>query len=235
MNKLVRIFVLALTLDLLSDMWKYNNSWQMVYGNSSYNQLGYFGTKNITSASNFPGARYGSALWIDANKSIWIFGGYGYASSSGKTIQKSNVLDRGNLNDLWKFENSNWTWISGSNITDDLGSYGTQGIGDVSNSPSARVGMSTWTDSNNIFWMYGGSSMADLWSFDGNFWTWVSGSQFANQSSDFGTQGVSSTTNTPGSRDFSTTWNTGTTLYLFGGLNSASGIISYSLSCPQNT
>lgn len=133
------------------------------------------------------------------------------------------MLDRGNLNDLWKFENSNWTWISGSNSINDLGSYGIQGIGDESNSPSARIGMSTWTDSNNVFWLYGGNNMADLWSFDGTFWTWVSGSQLANQSSDFGTQGISSTTNTPGSRDFSTTWNIGTSLYLFGGLNSVSG------------
>lgn len=78
-----------LLVDFLSDMWKYDNSWQLVSGNSSYkNQLGDFGTKNISSSSNFPGARYGSAMWIDANKAIWIFGGYGYASSPGKILQK---------------------------------------------------------------------------------------------------------------------------------------------------
>ena len=61
------------------------------------------------------------------------------------------------LNDLWKFNGLNWTWISGSNSTYQHGIYGTKGIGSISNIPGARSGSISWIDSNNNLWLFGGA------------------------------------------------------------------------------
>ncbi len=54
-----------------------------------------------------------------------------------------------------------WTWISGSNIINQFGDYGTQGIPSSSNIPGARNGPVSWSDSNNnILWLFGGNGFA---------------------------------------------------------------------------
>ena len=52
--------------------------------------------------------------------------------------------------------NSSWTWISGSNTTDQNGIYGTNGIANISNIPGARYESISWIDSNNNLWLFGG-------------------------------------------------------------------------------
>jgi hypothetical protein len=61
-------------------------------------------------------------------------------------------------NDLWRYRPSTleWTWISGSNITKQLGVYGNQGNGSANNVPGARYFSSSWTDSQGNFWLFGG-------------------------------------------------------------------------------
>ena len=53
--------------------------------------------------------------------------------------------------------NSSWTWISGNNSIDQNGTYGTQGIPEISNIPGSRYGSISWIDSNNNFWLFGGN------------------------------------------------------------------------------
>ena len=59
------------------------------------------------------------------------------------------------LNDLWKFDGTNWIWISGSD-TVVYGVYGTKGVGSPSNIPGGRQGSISWIDSNNNLWLFGG-------------------------------------------------------------------------------
>ena len=40
----------------------------------------------------------------------------------------------------------------------------------------------------------------DLWKFDGQYWTWISGSSSINQSGIYGTKGVANSSNVPGAR-----------------------------------
>lgn len=42
------------------------------------------------------------------------------------------------LNDLWRFDGTNWAWISGSNRKLQVGVYGTLRTPDVANIPGGR-------------------------------------------------------------------------------------------------
>ena len=58
----------------------------------------------------------------------------------------------------------------------------------------------------------------------GGQWTWVSGSNSANQSSTFGTEGTLGPSNVPGGRDFTTGWTDANgNLWLFGGYGQIPG------------
>ena len=62
----------------------------------------------------------------------------------------------GYLNDLWKYEGGQWTWMSGSNQTYQNGTYGQLGIANSSNIPGSRQSAVSWIDSNNTLWLFGG-------------------------------------------------------------------------------
>ncbi len=61
----------------------------------------------------------------------------------------------GTLNDLWKYSNGNWTWISGSNSTDIYGVYGTMGVESTLNYPGSRLAAMSW-EYAGYFWLFGG-------------------------------------------------------------------------------
>lgn len=118
-----------------------------------------------------------------------------------------------------------WTWMSGANTINGTATYGTQGIPSVNNHPSGLYEACEWTDTSGMFWLYGGSSQsfdaANLWKYDPNTneWTWVKGPGNSYAAAVYGTQGVGSATNTPGSRGLGITTFTGKdgNLWLFGG------------------
>ncbi len=114
-------------------------------GANTLNQAGSYGTQGVAAAGNVPGARYGSVSWIDSSGHLWLFGGFGYDS-----------MGTGNLNDLWRFDGSNWTWVSGANTLNQAGSYGTQGVAAPGNVPGARYGSVSWIDSGGHLWLFGG-------------------------------------------------------------------------------
>src|SRR6185436_20798749 len=122
-----------------------------------------------------PGARKRGVAWTDASGACWLFGGRGFATTSNE----------GCLNDRWKFDSGQWTWVSGTNGVDHLGSYGTQGVAAPSNLPRSREEPVSWMDDAGNAWIFGGrgagfSPLNDLWKFDGSNWIWVSGSSSAN-------------------------------------------------------
>jgi len=53
---------------------------------------------------------------------------------------------------------STWTWISGSNTTNQPGVYGEKGIASIENVPGGRYGAVGWYDSlKEEFWLFGGN------------------------------------------------------------------------------
>jgi N-acetylneuraminic acid mutarotase len=204
--------------DELNDLWKYDGTnWTWVSGSDTTKNPGVYGTLGVPDPANIPGARAGGFTWTDDTGNFWLFGGHGYDSTG----------TFGNLNDLWKYDGANWTWISGSDTRNNPGVYGTLGIPDAANVPGARSGGLTWTDDAGNLWLFGGyghdsadtlGNLNDLWKFDSGQWTWVSGSDTTNNPGVYGTLSVPDSANVPGARWLSLSWtdNAGD-LWLFGG------------------
>jgi N-acetylneuraminic acid mutarotase len=200
----------------LNDLWKFDGSnWTWMSGANTVNQMGTYGTKATPAAANVPGARYSSASWIDGSGNLWLFGGFGYDSTG-------NVNE---LNDLWKFDGSNWAWMSGANTVNQTGTYGTKGTPAVPNVPGARQPAASWIDGSGNLWLFGGlgydsgtlGAFSDLWKFDGSNWTWMSGANTLNQTGTYGTKGTPAVPNVPGARYSAVSWINQNGLWLFGG------------------
>jgi N-acetylneuraminic acid mutarotase len=210
--------------DDLNDLWEYDPAtldWTWISGSNIIDQAGIYGTLGTASSSNAPGARLGAESWLDSSGKLWLFGGSGYDSAGNDDA----------LNDLWKFDPTTleWTWVSGSNTVDQLGTYGTLGQASSSNIPGARYGVVSWLDSSGKFWLFGGlgldsadndDALNDLWEYDPATleWTWVSGSNTVDQAGTYGTMGTASSSNVPGARYSAVSWlDSSGKLWLFGG------------------
>jgi N-acetylneuraminic acid mutarotase len=202
---------------VLNDLWKFDGTnWTWVSGNNERDQVGIYGTKGVADSNNVPGGRSRHFSWIDSDDNLWLFGGYGY-----------NDTTTGRLNDLWKFDGVNWTWVSGSKSHTQIGTYGVQGVADENNIPGVRYEGNSWKDSNDTFWLFGGRGYAndtsdgrlnDLWKYDGTNWTWVSGGNERDQLGQYGTKGVADSNNVPGGRYQNVAWiDLDDNLWLFSG------------------
>jgi len=211
------------SLAFLNDLWDFNiatKTWTFHAGGQ--NVPGVYGTQNVPSALNLPGGRWGASARFDSSGNLWLFGGFG-CDSTGVKPNCSNLL----LNDLWKYSGGQWTWISGSITGNSAGSYGTQGSTAATNQPPGRQASAAWIDNTGNYWMFGGftsgtNGFNDLWKFDTvatKQWTWVSGSKGATSTpGNYGTQGITASTNVPGARWLSAAWSdTHGNLWLFGG------------------
>jgi hypothetical protein len=63
----------------LNDVWRFDGAlWAWMGGSNMTDQRGAYGTRGVADAANIPGARYGAAVWTDANRiAAWLFGGSG--------------------------------------------------------------------------------------------------------------------------------------------------------------
>ncbi len=169
---------------LLNDLWKYNtftSTWTWVGGSQNANQAG------VYSGTQVPGARWTPVFWKDQSGNFWLFGGWGYDSAG-------NV---GYLNDLWEYTGGNWVFVSGSNLANQLGVYGTQGTAASTNLPGGRQEAVGWADASGNLWLFGGEGedsigtpngiLNDLWVYNiaSNQWTYVTGSATANQTGSY--------------------------------------------------
>jgi N-acetylneuraminic acid mutarotase len=207
------------TQGVLNDLWKYDGTnWTWVSGSNTINAIGLYGTKGVANASNVPGARQKPAVWIDSTNNLWLLGGHGVDSAGGS----------GRLNDLWKYDGTNWTWISGNDLVDVKGIYGTKGLPSIANVPGGRWAPISWIDSNDILWLFSGAgwdsdsietdNLNDLWKYDGTNWTWMGGRKVSGQPGVHGTQGIADPANIPGARRYSMSWiDSNDELLLFGG------------------
>lgn len=209
----------------LNDLWKFNpntNEWTWLMGSSVTNDAGNYGSQGVTSSTNNPPSRFGAYSWVDSAGNFWLFGGRVCISCNSSVTR---------LNDLWKFDpnTKNWTWVSGSNQVNQSGVYGTQNQGSITNYPGARQAGLTWVDSNDNLWLFGGDGcsengtvgyLSDLWKFEisSGKWTWVKGNKTTGIGGTYGTLGTSNSTNLPGSRQMSISFNDNANkLWLLGG------------------
>ena len=209
-----------------------HNEWTWKGGSSAADQPGSYGNLGTASPSDIPGGRTYPSSWTDAAGNFWLFGGYGFASSSGTD---------GDLNDLWEFSDGEWKWVSGSNQINQKGSYGTEGVASATNVPGSRYWAESWTGKSGDLWLFGGLGwdsqglrgyLNDLWKYSNGEWTWMSGPDIEAQGDGstslgtgvYGTKGVANPANTPGARVDASAWSDAAgDLWLFGGTGADDG------------
>ena len=182
----------------LDDVWEYNTSsqeWAWMAGSNSVPSGSsngciicaappVFGNYQTPSAGNTPGGGLQPAAeWIDKSGNLWLFGGQENIISGGSSIFEP-------VNALWEFNVSSheWAWIGGSsNLNGSApGAYGTLGEAAPGNTPGGRIGSTSWIDSSDNLWLFGGLGedsagntgyLNDLWMFSpsSNQWTWMGG------------------------------------------------------------
>lgn len=186
-----------------ADLWKFDGSnWTWIAGSSTAGQAAVYGTKGVASSSNTPGIRASPSCKVDSSGKIWLFGG------SNNTSMTTPYF-----NDLWKFDGSNWTWVSGANTNNNVGVYGSKGVTATSSYPGSRNDASMVIDSHDNIWigfgdgydsvMKSNDPLQDLWKFDGTSWTWMAGVTTISNSTTpgvYGTKGVKSSSNYPSGR-----------------------------------
>jgi hypothetical protein len=214
-----------MTQDNLNDLWEYTISsgeWTWMGGLNRVDGVGFYGMKGTAAPANIPGARYSAATWTDTSGNFWLFGGSNL-EVNGTTVDS--------FNDLWEFStvSKEWAWINGSNVLNQIGTYGTQGIAASGNTPGARSDLFSWTDPSGNFWLFGGfgndstltqGELNDLWEYSvsTNEWTWKNGSNVRNQNGTFGTLGQLAPGNIPESREGGASWaDASGSLWLFAG------------------
>lgn len=223
MKKLIFLFFLINSLNLTAQNM---GEWTWMKGTNTLNSNGVFGIKGVPDTANYPPGLYEACSWTDTAGNFWLFGGA--------------ISNFSNYNTLWKYSHQNnmWTWINGSNVIDDLGSYGIKSVPSSANCPPSRgYGIMSWTDKNNNLWLYGGFNslggieFQDLWKYDisTNEWTWVSGSNTNTNLTNYGTQGVASQNNNPPKiKENNCTWiDASNNLWFFGGLNNIGSNLNY--------
>jgi hypothetical protein len=146
----------------LGDLWKFDGTnWTWVKGSSTGNGAATYGALGVTSGTNDPGGRENAITWVDGHGTPWMMSG-----TSGHDV--------GELNDLWKFDGSAWTWISGASTAGANGTYGSLGVAGASSTPGGRDSATAWTGADGDLWLFGGwgfgatgsdSDLSDLWRY----------------------------------------------------------------------
>ena len=221
---------------LLSDLWEINPTTTpptFIFGSGST----LAGQAGVYSGTEAPGGRWSPVSWTDQSGNFWMFGGLGFDANG--TL--------GFLSDLWEFTGGAWVFKAGSTAANTNGVYGTMGTPASTNAPGGRQTAVGWADTAGNLWLFGGEGedatgtpngvLNDLWVYNitANQWTWVAGSNKANQdgvyslaplvgpaatTSAAGTVGLTGSTTgiSPGSRWGATAWIDATgNLWLLGG------------------
>lgn len=171
---------------------------------------------------NSPGTRADAVTWVDADDNLWLWGGFNQTPQ----LQKTRYAD------LWHFDVKTgvWRWVNGpsGDIPDTVhGIFNTTGSANLLGN---RVAPANWIDTAGNLYVFGGAFANesdpadtlynDLWKYNAteHQWSWIGGSNAANQPSHYDTVGVPAITNAPGARKGAAFWKTADGLFwLFGG------------------
>jgi N-acetylneuraminic acid mutarotase len=153
------------SLGRLNDIWEYSfmlDQWKWLFGDELKNKLGIYGTIFEYNSTNKPGSRYSHSTLIK-NNTLYLMGGWAYDSISLKLYQ----------NDIWQysFELGQWRWISGNDVGNQPGVYGTKGTYSFDNVIGGRQGQRMTLYNDNIYIYFGraldinndGERSNDLW------------------------------------------------------------------------
>lgn len=190
-------------------------AWTWVNGEKVINPSGVYGVKGVIDANNTPGARMESVSWKDKDGTFWLFGGQYTRPSSGTIAGTTASL----YNDLWKYNPATnvWTWISGDNIANQPGVYGSKGAISAKFKPGGRRGAVSFTDAAGTLWLFGGfgygsagtglGELNDLWQYTAaNGWVWISGDNSPANHGLYGSKNKASAQNKPGGREGAVGW-----------------------------
>jgi hypothetical protein len=194
------------------------NEFRWIAGNKIINQVGIYGIKGSYDTNNVIGIRseHTSILYEDT---MIIFGGDGFDNSSLFFVC---------LNDVWQFSISlsQFRWIGGNKIGNQVGIYGTKGTYNQNNVPGSRIGTTSilYGDTMIIFGGFGYDNSSqgylnDVWQFDfiSYHFRWTAGSNIRNQFGVYGTKETYNSINIPGGRDAHTSILYGNSMIIFGG------------------
>jgi N-acetylneuraminic acid mutarotase len=205
-------------------LWKYeNDQWAYISGHTTATNTGVYGTQGVAAGGNQIGSRFTPAIWVKGTD-IYVFGGAGIDSAGAA----------GELNDLWKFDGTNWTWLGGSQTKDPAGNYTAFNTFSSVALPSGRHGSTYYVDPNNptLFHVVGGKGidpqgvggattyyLNDHWVYnsDTNQWKWIGGNNQINPAGSFGSSGVIQASNLMSGREGSANWIVNKFLYVFAG------------------
>ena len=147
-----------------------------------------------TAGTLVPGSRTNAATWTDGSGNFWLFGGSGYDGTGPYRLPQRSVGIQRHRLDLGLGRQHQ---PEGQN-----GNYGAQGVAASTNIPGGRHEAADWTDANGNLWLFGGEGndsvgtafgiLNDLWMYNiaSNQWTWVAGSNVANQNGGYPSQTV---------------------------------------------
>ena len=140
-------------------IWKYNlnsNNWTWVYGDSLLDQSADY--SNVDPSLISPGSRFGSSVFKDKTGMVYLFGGS--TSSLGLSFK----------NDLWRWDNSSWEFLGGSQGVNDNGNFAASAYSSANSIPSRYQAMSFYHDFK--FYVFGGKRTGtnqasnDLWKIE---------------------------------------------------------------------
>jgi hypothetical protein len=149
----------------LNDLWRWDGTtWEMLGGSWGYGADGVYGTRGVAAPANIPGARSDAASWTDNRGNVWLLGGGGHTANGD-----------GNLNDLWRWDGTNWAWIKGTDAPSSAGVYGDLGTPASGNDPGGRRMSASWVSSSGALRLLGGGGhdsagvvgwLQDFWLFE---------------------------------------------------------------------
>lgn len=160
----------------LNNLWMWDGAqWTWLSGDAEVYASGTLGAKGEASAAALPRAQYRSSSIVDSDGNFWLYGGYGQFSPESS----------GYIDELWKWDGSQWTWTSGSGNANQLAKYGNLNQTKPENSPGGRADTHIWYDQDGDLQVFAGELTsevggtqklyADIWEWDGKDWTWISG------------------------------------------------------------
>jgi gliding motility-associated-like protein len=199
------------------DLWKFDIStlqWSWEGGE----QVGLpciknYATKGVFSDDAYPGGMSAGFCWTDSLNRLWLFG--------------DSSPDPGNQTWCYDISSGKWAWFGGDQAIDmvtTFGHYGPACTYDPLNLPAERFGaecINPWYSQNKIgFWMYGGRSGVDGYSFYRDLWfyRWTDNQWILAEGDDMNpAPSCSQTLGRPCGRWGTVTWEHQNKVYLFGG------------------